>query len=137
VPHRWENDVLVVASADEDVVDDLLDAVERGEITASDVIADDVEHGDDAPMAALTALFLAGERLQRNPGNPDGLEELIGALEIARPERPPFGVERMIWERACALAVEVNEELTGRDEPDPDAAQDAAGELYDLLRPYV
>jgi hypothetical protein len=135
--HRWEGDVLVVASADEDVVDELLDAVERGEVTASDVVADDVEHGDDEPMEALTAMFLAGERLQRNPSNPDGLAELIGALEIARPERAPFGVERMIWERACALAVEVNDELTGRDVPDPEAAQDAAAELYDLLRPYV
>lgn len=141
IAHRWEgpdDTVLVIGRSDEDVVDRLLDAVEEGEITASQLDDSAVEEGDDdEPLEALTTFFLAGERLHRNPTHPDGLAELIAAIEMSDPARPPFGVERRLWERACALAGEISDALIAGESPDTELAQEAAAELHDLLRPYV
>lgn len=144
VAFRWEGesaDTLVIKSSDESLVDDLLDAVERGELTASQLSASgDMGQDDDddqLPFETLTRFFLAGERLQRNSANPDGLAELIAAIEVANPARPPYGVERRLWERACQLAGEISDALIGDQQPDDDVAQQAASELYDLLRPFV
>lgn len=141
IAHRWEgpdDTVLIVGRSDEDVVDRLLDAVEEGEITASQLDDANIEEGDeDEPLEALTTFFLACERLHRNPTHPDGLAQLIAAIEMSDPARPPFGVERRLWERACALAGEISDALIGGESPDTELAQEAAAELHALLRPYV
>lgn len=142
VAHRWEGDgkaTLVVASDDELVVDELLDLIERGEITASDI--DDNDHSDDdssheIALEALTGLFLASERLQRNAANPEGFDSLVDALGAASPKHPPYGVERRLWERALELGGGLLAELENT-ESDDDAAQEMAVDLHDLLRPYV
>jgi hypothetical protein len=139
IPFRWEGEndtVLVIASDDEASVDELLDSVERGEVVADQLDEESAGDDDDAPLATLTAFFLASDRLQRSPNSQDALEELVAAIEAAQPSKPPFGVERHVWGRACALADEIRELLTDAD-TDTVAAQDAAEELRDLLRPFV
>lgn len=147
--HRWDGTVLLVRTADEAVVEALLDTVERGEFVDLEGSA---PAGVDPDLDAeiLTTFFLAGERLRRNPLDADGLEQLVAATEVADPDRPPFGVQPRLWQQTCALADRVVDALVGDTgdtaiddlvgEPgivDFDAAAEAAAELHDLLRPYI
>ena len=59
------------------------------------------------------------------------------ALDMAEPTNPPYGVERPLWERTCELADELADALTEGDKPDEETAAEVAGELHDLLRPFV
>jgi len=139
---RWEDDVLLVGTDDEDTVESILDDVESGE--ADDLIDDGAADDDDEeidddrlPFETLTTFFLAGDRLQRNPLDADGLEQLLNATEVADPERPPYGVERRLWVRMCELADELAAALGDSEDPDLVETQAVAAELHDLLRPYV
>lgn len=133
LPFRWEEDVLLVGTDDEELVDAILDAVESGE--AGEPSDDD--DADQLPFETLTTFFLAGDRLQRNPLDADGLEQLLSATEVADPEHPPYGVERRLWVRMCELADELAAALVDGDDPDLVETQAVAAELHDLLRPYV
>lgn len=135
---RWEDDVLLVRTADEALVESLLDLVEAGE--AVELVPDvDDEHGDEdrLPFETLTTFFLAGERLRRNPLDADGLEELLAACEVAEPARPPYGVDPRLWQRTCDLADQLAGALADDDVPDEVTAREVAEELHDLLRPYI
>lgn len=137
IPFRWDGSVLLVATDDEALVDELLDDVESGEYIESGEDGGD-EPGEVAPSAeSLTTFFLAGERLRRDPLDADGLEQLLAANEGADPDRPPFGVPPRLWQRTCELADRLTDALVEHDEPDVDAAMQAAEALHDLLRPHV
>jgi hypothetical protein len=75
--------------------------------------------------------------LQKNPLDADGLEQLLAAIDVADPDRPPYGVDKRLWERTCELADDLAAALVDGDEPDAVETQAVAGELHDLLRPYV
>ena len=139
IPHRWEGTVLLVPTSDEAVVEALLDDIESGEHI--DLGADGDVDGDgevtEFDAEVLTTFFLAGEKLRRKPRDADGLEQLREASEIADPTRPPFGVQPRLWEQTCLLADRIVEALVGEDGPDHEAVMAAAGDLHDLLRPYV
>lgn len=141
IPYAWEDDVLLVPTVQEAVVESLLDMIENGQYgvgdddpLAADMVDDDT---DQLPFEILTTFFLAGERLQRNALDADGLEQLLEALEVADPRHPPYGVDLRLWQRTCVLAEELADALAGDDVPDPDAAQETATELYALLRPFI
>jgi hypothetical protein len=140
LPFRWEEDILLVGTEDEAMVESILDEVENDETPDGEDDADaDVEQDDSdrLPFETLTTFFLAGDRLQRNPLDADGLEQLLSATAVADPERPPYGVDRRLWQRMCELADELASALVDGDEPDVVETQAVAGELHDLLRPYV
>jgi hypothetical protein len=143
IPFRWNDRQLLVGTDDEGVVDALLDEIETGEYVDVDLDADAAEQTADAeaagqlPFETLTTFFLAGERLQKNPLDADGLEELLAATEVADPANPPYGVQPRLWEQTCALAERLADALAGENGPDEHEAMTAAGELHDLLRPYV
>jgi hypothetical protein len=137
-PFRWEDEVLLVRTHDEALVESLLDLVEAGDTAEIEADDDDLHAEDDRlPFETLTTFFLAGERLKRNPLDADGLEELLAAVEVAEPTRPPYGVEPRLWQRTCELADELAGALVDDDLPDEETAQTVAGELHDLLRPYI
>lgn len=148
LPFRWDDHTLLVATEHEQSVDAILDAVEAGEYEMDEPVIDepdaeaalaaepDVADGQ-LPFETLTTFFLAGERLQKNPLDAGGLEELMRALDVADPANPPYGVERPLWEQTCELADELADALTEEEEPDVASAQEIASELHDLLRPYV
>ena len=135
VPFRWEDDVLLISTDNETVVDAILDDVENDE--GVDLPDDAGDDADRLPFETLTTFFLAGDRLQRNPLDADGLEELLTATEVADPDRPPYGVDKRLWSRTCELADELAAALVDGDEPDVAETQAVAAELHDLLRPYV
>jgi hypothetical protein len=137
LPFRWEEDVLLVGTDDEELVDAILDEVENDE--GIELPDDDDAGGDEdrLPFETLTTFFLAGDRLQRNPLDADGLEQLLSATDVADPERPPYGVDKRLWQRMCELADELAAALVDGEEPDVVETQAVAAELHDLLRPYV
>jgi hypothetical protein len=129
IPFRWEDATLYVATADEDRVEPLLDAVE--------VTGEDGDTAERLPFETLITFFLVAERLKRNPLDANGLEGLLASLDIADPAAPPYGVEPGLWKRTCELAEELADALAADDEPDERDALEIAEELHDLLRPYV
>ncbi len=139
IPFNWDGNVVLVGTGDESIVEALLDEIERGEYVDLDAGTDG--DGDAAstqpPPEVLTTFFLASERLRRDPLDPDGLEQLLLATDVAEPEQPPFGVQPRLWQQTCELADELADALVDDDEPDLDAAKTAAEALYDLLRPNV
>jgi hypothetical protein len=135
LPFRWEDDVLLVGTADEELVDSILDDVENDE--GVDLADDGDDEADQLPFETLTTFFLAGDRLQRNPLDADGLEQLLSATDVADPARPPYGVDKQLWQRMCELADELAAALVDGEEPDVVETQAVAAELHDLLRPYV
>ena len=136
LPFRWEEDVLLVGTADEELVDAILDDVENDEGVDMPDVDDDAD-ADQLPFETLTTFFLAGDRLQRNPLDADGLEQLLAASEVADPDHPPYGVDKRLWQRTCELADDLAAALVDGDEPDVVETQAVAAELHDLLRPYV
>jgi hypothetical protein len=138
LPFRWEEDVLLVGTDDEELVDSILDEVENDEGIELPDEADDGEgDADRLPFETLTTFFLAGDRLQRNPLDADGLEQLLSATDVADPDRPPYGVDKKLWQRMCELADELAAALADGEDPDVVETQAVAAELHDLLRPYV
>ena len=139
LPFRWEEDVLLVGTENEELVDAILDEVENDEGVElpDDDDGDDEEDSDRLPFETLTTFFLAGDRLQKNPLDADGLEQLLLAIDVADPDRPPYGVDKRLWVRTCELADDLAAALVDGDEPDAVETQAVAAELHDLLRPYV
>ena len=139
LPFRWEEDVLLVGTDDEELVDSILDEVENDEgVELPDENTDDDDSdADRLPFETLTTFFLAGDRLQKNPLDADGLEQLLSATDVADPDRPPYGVDKRLWVRMCELADELAAALVDGEEPDVVETQAVAAELHDLLRPYV
>jgi hypothetical protein len=137
LPFRWEEDVLLVGTGDEELVDSILDEVENDEGIELPEDGDDEGEADQLPFETLTTFFLAGDRLQRNPLDADGLEQLLSAVDVADPDRPPYGVDKRLWARMCELADDLAAALVDGDEPDVIETQAVATELHDLLRPYV
>jgi hypothetical protein len=140
LPFRWEEDVLLVSTDDEGLVDSILDEVENDEgVELPDDDGDEsgASEADRLPFETLTTFFLAGDRLQRNPLDADGLEQLLSATDVADPDRPPYGVDKRLWQRMCELADDLAAALVDGDEPDVVETQAVAAELHDLLRPYV
>lgn len=135
LPFRWEDDVLLVGTDDEELVDAILDDVENDE--GIELPAGEGGEEDRLPFETLTTFFLAGDRLQRNPLDADGLEQLLSATDVADPDHPPYGVDKKLWNRMCELADDLAAALVDGDEPDVVETQAIAAELHDLLRPYV
>lgn len=134
IAHRMDGAVLLVATDDEDVVEEILDDVEAGEY--ADVDAPEGVSADGADRV-LTDLFLAAERLRSDPLDADGLDNLQRGTAEADPDAPPFGVTPKLWAQACELAERVVDALVEGDEPDEEAAMEAAAKLHELLRPTV
>lgn len=127
VPHRVEGDLLVVAADAEDVVDELLDAVESGDVMLLD------EDDGAEPMVSMAEVFTLADRLLREPGDSRGRDLLAVAVDLD-PERPPFGVALGTWRSIVAGIAEVAEAVDAADEI---GVVDGAQRLRGLVRPFV
>lgn len=131
VPHRWEVATLVVPTAAEAAVDELLDEIEGGEVVTMPADDEDAERGAEV----LDDFFVAGDRLARDPLDAAGLQSLLRALDSADPAAPPPGVTLGAWRDACALADELADALAGAEQPDEVRAMELAERLRDTIRP--
>ena len=138
IPHRWEGATVIVAEDAESAVDDLLDAIEAGELTGPDT-------GDDQapPDGALGSMFVAADKLAKDPMDAGARRTLIELAPQLDPKHPPYGLSVRIW----ASGVEGVRELVdlfgaqaSGGNPSADHESDVIGtaqELRSLLRSSV
>ncbi len=137
VPHRWDGTTVVVAADAEHAVDDLLDAIEAGEL-----LGDGGDEGMAPPEGALSTMFLAADRLAKDPLDAGARDDLLGLAPHVEAKTPPYGMAHRPWAGAVG-GVDVIVELIHRDaagSPGETSESDmigAAQELRSLLRPYV
>lgn len=126
VPYRLEGHLLLVPVNAEAVVDELLDAVESGDV----MLLDDSD--GDEPVLGMADLFTMADRLRREPKDQRG-RDLLAAAGDLDPERPPYGVTLVTWRRAVGAC----ERLSDVIDHDEIAVVEIAEELWGLVRPFV
>ena len=127
VPHRLEGELLLVPVAAEEFVDELLDAIETGDV----MLLDDAEGAE--PVMGMADLFTLADRLRREPKDQRGRQLLAGAVADLNPERPPYGVSLATWRRAVGACERLGEVI----DTDEIAVVEIAEELWALVRPFV
>ena len=137
IPHRWDGTTVIVAADAEHAVDDLLDAIESGEL-----LGGSGDEGAAPPEGALSTMFLAADRLAKDPLDASArgtLIELQGQIDV---KQPPYGLAHRTW-AAGVEGVDRIVELVGA-QAAADTGDDhdseiigAAQDLRSLLRPYV
>lgn len=141
VPHRWEGHAVVVAVEAEDAVDDLLDAIEGGELMNADQSGD-----NEPPEGTLSTIFLAADKLAKDPLDAKSRTQLIELAELIDKKHPPYALAQRTWAGAVAGVDRIVERVvadaegskvgTG-DDADGSDIIGLAQELRSLLRPYV
>jgi hypothetical protein len=128
IPHRWQGTTLFVAEDAEHVVDDLLDAIESGEVASLD---EDVT----APDGALHDLFDTADRLRRDPTNSASRERLLALVPQLSPTSPPYGLAAGSW----VAMVEAARQVVAAYEhgAETDELQAKATDLHAVCRPWV
>ncbi len=132
IPHVWDEADLIVPAAFEEHVEAILDELEYPDALEID---DSDEADDDTLPELLSELFVAVDRLARDPGHPQSVAtvlELAGELEAAE---APYGVEPGDWRPVVEAADALADALA--DEADADAVRAAAGALRRMLHRYV
>jgi hypothetical protein len=138
VPHRWEGTTVLVAADAEHAVDDLLDAIEAGELLS--------DGGDGAaapPEGALSTMFLAADRLAKDPMDAGARTDLLELAPHLDAKTPPYGMAHRPWAGAVGgvdTVVGLIDMDAAAGSPGDSAESDiigAAQELRSLLRPYV
>lgn len=138
VPHRWVGTTVVVASDAEHAVDDLLDAIEAGEL-----LGDGGDPDSAPPEGALSTMFLAANRLAKDPMDAGARHDLLELAPLVDAKIPPYGMAQRPWAGAVvgvAAIVELINHDAATGSPGDTAESDvigAAQELRSLLRPYV
>jgi hypothetical protein len=128
IPYRWEGRTLVVADDAVTVVDDLLDAIEAGEVASLDEEA-------EAPDGALHDLYAAADRLARDPADGPARLTVLELVPRLSPTIPPYGLAVGSWGTIVDRARALGEEFE-RGAP-TDELSAAAGDLRDVCRPWV
>lgn len=128
IPHLWQGRTLLVAHDAEDVVDELLDAIEAGDVAT---LGDDAE----APDGALHDLFRAADNLARDATHTNGRQTLLELVPRLSPTAPPFGIAVNAWSAIVGRAETVVEQF--EQGADPDHVIEAADDLRSVCRPYV
>lgn len=129
VAARWEAEEVVVAEADADLVEELIE-----EIDAPDAL-DEEEDGGDEAADALSALYVTSDVLVHDPGSSAAVVELLQLAEAAAALSLPYGLDGDQWRGILGRADELADLLGA------DAAEDeviaAARTLRDAVRPLV
>lgn len=127
---RWEGMELVVAEADADRVEELIDDIDHPDALDADGDAD-----DDGGAELLSVLYVAADVLQHDPGSAVAIVEVLEASEQASELGPPYGLDGEVWRevqrRADALA-----DVLG-DRAADDEVMAAAKALREAVRPLV
>ena len=128
IPYRWEGDTgmaLVVRADDEDLVDDLLDIAEFG---------DEADTGMSPEV--MSELFVAADRLRRDPNDGDAMDSLATNLDTMALNVPPFGIETLVWKKIVETALGLSDTIVD-EEATSEAVKAKAQSLRDMLHPYV
>jgi len=136
VPHRWEGTTVFVAADAEDAVDDLLDAIEAGELLSDG-------DGDGAPPeGALAAIYLAADRLAKDPIDAKARTQLLELLPQIDAKHPPYGMAQRPWAAAVGHVGSIVHLVNADAAPSAGGTADSeiigiAQDLRTTLRPFV
>ncbi|MEO6651937.1 MAG: hypothetical protein ABIP17_04700 [Ilumatobacteraceae bacterium] len=128
IPHLWQGRTLLVAQDAEDVVDDLLDAIEAGDVATLGADA-------EAPDGALHDLFRAADNLARDATHTSGRQTVLDLVPKLSATAPPFGIAVNAWSAIVGRAEAVVEQFELG--ADPEHVTEAADDLRSVCRPYV
>lgn len=137
IPHRWDGATVIVAADAESAVDDLLDAIESGEMVSAgrDRVA--------APEGALGTMFVAADKLAKDPLDAGARTTLLDLYPQLDPTVPPYGMAARAWAAAVEGVgrlvglVEAHAGATAADDDHESEVIGAAQDLRSLLRPLV
>jgi hypothetical protein len=136
IPHRWTGTTVLVAADAKDTVDELLDAIEAGELVAD---------GDDDTMAppdgALGTMFVAADKLAKDPLDADARTTLLELAATIDPKHPPYGLAPRAWASAVSAVAAINDRVVADGETaagvDESEIIGLAQDLRSLVRPFV
>lgn len=145
IAHKWEETVLLAASAVESEVEEVLDEIENNNDLSDDV---DGENGDDdddgggdsngvADSKVLGQLSALAQKISRNPSDPNSIRTLERLLEEIDGANAPREISDSVWRQVKDLAIQIEEALVGSSQPDESTAMDLAGRLFAILRSNV
>ena len=142
IAHKWEQTVLLAASAVEGEVEEILDEIENNnEISDDDDDdSDDDDDDDDANVAdakVLGQLSALAQRISRNPSDTNSIRTLERLLEEIDGANAPGEMSDSVWRQVKDLANQIEESLVGSAQPDESTAMDLAGRLFAILRSNV
>lgn len=127
----WDDeDFLVVAAADADRTERILEAVLFPD---SLPIVDDAR--DDASTEAISTWFVVADTLAKDPTRLAPVVDLVTGLEATADDRVPFGLDQKYWVTVRGLADGVRR-LVG-EEASADEIRETASALRNALRPVV
>ena len=141
IAHKWEQTVLLVASAVEGEVEEILDEIENNnEISDDDDDDSDDDDDDDANVAdakVLGQLSALAQRISRNPSDTNSIRTLERLLEEIDGANAPGEMSDSVWRQVKDLANQIEDALVGSAQPDESTAMDLAGRLFAILRSNV
>src|SRR3546814_18806302 len=73
-------------------------------------------------------LFVAADRLSRDPGDREGTTELVAAMKAAEGSSAPYGMDKLWWDGVQVQAAELVALNDGHD-PDPESIAARASPL--------
>jgi len=140
IAHQWEDGTtLVVGPQHEAQIEAFLDELEYPQslpVEEFEAPTDDAEAAEETSFEALSALYLAADRLKHHPLDAEGIEDLTDALEQADPDVPPYGIVPGLWRDAVERAEKLADALADDDDRSDEVAAEAS-ELQAMLRPFV
>ncbi len=126
IPHRWSGSRVEIEAEHESLVDDLLDAVEAGEVASFD---------RSAPEGVLNDLYAAVAQLARDPASSRARTDLDRLISSLTPELPPFGMAIRPWATLLDMVAHLLDDLA--DGGEPHELSRRAGAIRDEIRNWV
>ena len=139
IAHKWEQTVLLAASAVEGEVEEILDEIENNNEISDDDDSDD-DDDEDANVAdtkVLGQLSALAQRISRNPSDTNSIRTLERLLEEIDGANAPGEMSDSVWRQVKDLANQIEDALVGSAQPDESTAMDLAGRLFAILRSNV
>lgn len=137
IAHKWEQTVLLAASAVEGEVEEILDEIENVNETSDDSDDDDDDDVSVADTKVLGQLSAVAQRISRNPSDTNSIRTLERLLEEIDEADAPGEMSDSVWRQIKELANQIEEALVGSAQPDESTAMDLAGRLFAILRSNV
>ncbi len=127
IPHRWDGTTVLVAQDAEDAVDDLLDAIESGALMSTDPDSSESQ----APDGALSDIFLAANKLAKDPFDAKARNAMIDMIDMIDPKHPPYALAPRMWSQVVSGVGGIVDRIMADAEGDrvDDEAIDEAGRL--------
>jgi hypothetical protein len=135
IAHVWEGSDLVIAAADEEAVEAMVDEFEDAEPIDEGVVVEPNEEDEAAAQQAMSDLFVASDRLAGSPLDDGIADDFAAVADDVAELPPPYGIDSSLWAQVGELAGSLTEQLD--EAADADVIASDARMLRELLRKFV